>query len=68
MAALTVKVIADKFVRTAEKTLMLFASVAVVKHVSSANVLHAVLPANVVAEITLTVCVKVVALLNYVSV
>jgi len=57
MAALTVKVIADKFVRAAEKTLILFASVAVVKHVSSANVLHAELPVYVVVEITLIVWV-----------
>jgi hypothetical protein len=68
MAALTVKVIADKFVRAAEKTLMLFASVAVVKHVSSANVLHTALAMYVGVEITLTECVKVDALLNYVSV
>jgi hypothetical protein len=57
MAALTVKVMADKFVRAAEKTLILFASVAVVKHVSSANVLHAELPVYVVVEITLIVWV-----------
>ena len=57
MAALTVKVIADKFVRAAEKTLILFASVAVVKHASSANVLHAELPVYVVVEITLIVWV-----------
>ena len=67
MAALTVKVIADRFVRTAEKALMLLASVAVVRHVSSAVVLHAALPVNVGVEITLIVCVKV-AVLNPVTV
>ena len=57
MAALTVKVMADRFVRTAEKWLMLLASVAVVKHVSSALVLHAGLPVNIGVEITLIVWV-----------
>ena len=62
MAALTVKVIADRFVRTAENSLMLLASVAEMKHVSSALVLHAALPVYVGVEITLIVCVKVTVL------
>jgi len=53
MAALTVKVMADRFVRTAEKWLMLLASVSGVKHVSSALVLHSMLPSNFAVEITL---------------
>ena len=65
--ALTVKVIADKFVRTAEKSIKLLASVAEVKHVSSALVLHAALPVYVGEEITLIVCVKL-AVLNPVCV
>ena len=68
MAALTVKVMADRFVRTDEKTLMLLASVVDVKHVSFAKVLHAELLVYVGVEITLIVCVYVVALLNYANV
>ena len=67
IAALTVKVMAYKSVRSAEKTLKLFASVAELKHVSSAYVLHAVLPAYVGVEITWIVCVKV-AVFNLVSI
>jgi len=55
IAALTVKVMAERFVRTAEKTLILLASVADVKHVSSAKVLHALLAVYVGVEITLIV-------------
>ena len=68
IAALTVKVMADRFVRAARKKLMLLASVADVKHVSSAKVSHALLPVYVGVEITLIVCVYVVALLNYANV
>ena len=58
MAALTVKVMADKSVRSAEKTPMMFlASVAAVKHVSLAVVLQSALPKYVGVEITLIVCV-----------
>ena len=49
---MTVKVMVDRFVRAAEKTLMLLASVAVVKHVSSALVLHAMEPVNFGVDIT----------------
>ena len=67
IAALTVMVMAYKSVRSAEKTLKLFASVAELKHVSSAFVLHAVLPVYDGVEITWIVCVKV-AVLNPVSI
>ena len=69
MPALTVKVIADRFVRTAAKlVLRLLTSVAAVKQLSAPLVLHSTLPVYVGVEITLIICVKVVAVLNPVSV
>jgi len=57
MAALTVKVMAERFVRSAENALILSASVAVVKHISSALVLHAALVVYSGVDITLIVWV-----------